>query len=48
MTPPGSPTSVMFGKGFTTAAPGSVQGTFLVVDDVEAARADLIRRGVET
>ena len=47
MTPPGSPTSVMFGKGFTTAAPGSLQGTFLVVDDVEAARAALIARGAE-
>ena len=39
MTPPGSPCSVMFGKGFTSAVPGSVQGTFLVVDDLEAARA---------
>jgi catechol 2,3-dioxygenase-like lactoylglutathione lyase family enzyme len=47
MTPPGSPTSVMFGKGFTTAVPGSLQGTFLVVDDVAAARADLTRRGVD-
>jgi catechol 2,3-dioxygenase-like lactoylglutathione lyase family enzyme len=47
MTPPGSACSVMFGKGFTTAAPGSVQGTFLVVDDLEAARAQLIGRGVE-
>ena len=46
MTPPGSPCSVMFGKGFTSAMPGSVQGTFLVVDDVEAARAELIRHGV--
>jgi catechol 2,3-dioxygenase-like lactoylglutathione lyase family enzyme len=46
MTPPGSQCSVMFGKGFTTAVPGSVQGTFLVVDDVEAARAELIARGV--
>ena len=46
MTPPGSPCSVMFGKGFTPAAPGSVQGTFLVVDDVEAARTELIGRGV--
>ena len=45
MTPPGSPCSVMFGKGFTTAVPGSMQGTFLVVPDVEAARADLIGRG---
>jgi len=47
MTPPGSPCSVMFGKGFTTAAPGSVQGTFLVVDDVEAARAELVGHGVD-
>lgn len=48
MTPPGSRSSVMFGKGLTTAVPGSVQGTFLVVDDVEAARADLVGRGVDT
>jgi catechol 2,3-dioxygenase-like lactoylglutathione lyase family enzyme len=47
MTPPGSPTSVMFGKGFRTAAPGSLQGTFLVVDDVAKARAELIGRGVD-
>lgn len=47
MTPPGSPTSVMFGKGFTTAAPGSVNGAFLVVNDVQEARAELARRGVE-
>ena len=47
MTPPGSPCSVMFGKGFTTAVPGSVQGTFLVVDDVEAARAELVGHGVD-
>ena len=46
MTPPGSPCSVMFGKGFTTAVPGSVQGSILVVDDVEAARAELGARGV--
>jgi catechol 2,3-dioxygenase-like lactoylglutathione lyase family enzyme len=46
MTPPGSPCSVMFGKGFTTAVPGSVQGTFLVVDDIRAARAELSARGV--
>ena len=37
----------MFGKGFTTAVPGSVQGTFLVVDNVEAARAELIGHGVD-
>jgi len=47
MTPPGSPCSVMFGKGFTTAVPGSVEGTFLVVDDIEAARAELIGHGVD-
>ena len=47
LTPPGSPCSVIFGKGFTAAVPGSVQGTFLVVDDVKAARAALIGRGVE-
>ena len=47
MTPPGSPCSVMFGKGFTPAVPGSVQGTFLVVDDLEAARAQLAGVGVE-
>lgn len=47
MTPPGSPCSVMFGKGFTNAAPGSVQGTFLVVDNVAAARTELIGRGVD-
>ena len=47
MTPPGSPCSVMFGKGFTPAVPGSAQGTFLVVDDLDAARAQLIGRGVE-
>ena len=47
MTPPGSPCSVMFGKGFTSEVPGSVQGTFLVVDDLEAARATLIGQGVD-
>jgi catechol 2,3-dioxygenase-like lactoylglutathione lyase family enzyme len=47
LTPPGSPCSVMFGKGFTTAAPGSLQGTFLVVEDLEAARAELIRHGAD-
>jgi catechol 2,3-dioxygenase-like lactoylglutathione lyase family enzyme len=47
MTPPGSPCSVHFGKGITTAAPGSVKGTYLIVDDIEAARADLSRRGAD-
>ncbi|HKW47972.1 MAG TPA: VOC family protein [Gemmatimonadaceae bacterium] len=47
LTPPGSPCSVIFGKGFTTAVPGSVQGNFLVVDDIEAARADLAAHGAK-
>jgi catechol 2,3-dioxygenase-like lactoylglutathione lyase family enzyme len=47
LTPPGSPGSIIFGKGVTTAVPGSVQGTFLIVDDVEAARAELIKRGAD-
>src|SRR5262245_52953037 len=44
LTPPGSPCSIHLG---TTAPPGSAQGLFLVVDDIEAARADLIRKGVD-
>jgi catechol 2,3-dioxygenase-like lactoylglutathione lyase family enzyme len=47
MTPPGSQTSVHFGKGITAAAPGSVKGTYLVVEDVPAARADLIAKGAD-
>ena len=46
-TPPGSPASIHFGKGVTSAAPGSAQGLFLVVSDIEAARAELIGRGVD-
>ena len=45
LTPPGSPCSIQFGKGITTAAPGTVQGTYLVVDDLESARAALLGRG---
>ena len=47
LTPPGSPCSIIFGKGVTTAVPGSVQGPFLIVDDIEAARAELIGHGVD-
>ena len=47
LTPPGSPCSIIFGKGVTTALPGSAQGLFLIVDDIEAARADLIGHGVD-
>jgi catechol 2,3-dioxygenase-like lactoylglutathione lyase family enzyme len=46
-TPPGSPASIQFGTRMTTAAPGSAQNTYLVVSDVEAARSDLLARGVE-
>ncbi|HEY5806764.1 MAG TPA: VOC family protein [Povalibacter sp.] len=46
-TPPGSPCSIHFGKGVTPAEPGSARGLFLVVSDIEAARADLIDRGIE-
>lgn len=46
-TPPGSPCSIMFGKGITTAAPGSTQGMFLIVSDIAAARVDLVGRGVD-
>jgi catechol 2,3-dioxygenase-like lactoylglutathione lyase family enzyme len=45
-TPPHSACSIQFGKGGTSAEPGSAQMTFLVVDDIDAARADLIGRGV--
>ena len=47
MTPPGSACSITIGKGITDAAPGSVRGTHLVVSDIEAARVELIDRGVE-
>ena len=46
VTPPGSACSLTFGKGITDAAPGSYRGTHLVVNDIEAARADLTGRGV--
>jgi len=46
-TPPGSGCSVIFGKNVTAAAPGSAQGLYLVVSDIEAARDELLRRGVE-
>ncbi len=47
MTPPGSGCSIQFGKGISTATPGSVQGLYLVVSDIDAARAELIGHGVE-
>ena len=45
-TPPGSGTSIHFGKGLTSAEPGSGGGVFLVVSDIDKARADLHKRGV--
>jgi catechol 2,3-dioxygenase-like lactoylglutathione lyase family enzyme len=46
-TPPGSEASIHIGKGITSAAPGSVQNLYLIVSDIEKARADLIARGAE-
>jgi predicted enzyme related to lactoylglutathione lyase len=47
LTPRGSACSIALGKGITSAAPGSVQGLQLVVADINAARAELVGRGVE-
>jgi predicted enzyme related to lactoylglutathione lyase len=46
-TPPHSPCSIQFGKGGTAATPGSAAGMILVVKDIEAARDDLVSRGVD-
>ena len=47
LTPPGSACSIALGTGIVDTAPGSVRGLQLVVPDVEAARAQLVERGVE-
>ena len=47
LTPPGSDCSVIFGIGVTSAAPGSAEGLQLVVDDIEAARAELAGGGAD-
>jgi len=47
LTPPGSECSVQFGTNITSAAPGSAQGLYLIVSDIEAARAELAARGAE-
>ncbi len=47
LTPPGSECSIIFGKGITSARPGSIGHLVLVVDDVDDARDDLIARGVD-
>jgi catechol 2,3-dioxygenase-like lactoylglutathione lyase family enzyme len=46
-TPPGSGCSVQFGTNMTSAAPGSCQGLYLIVSDIEAAREALVAHGVE-
>jgi catechol 2,3-dioxygenase-like lactoylglutathione lyase family enzyme len=46
-TPPGSEASIHFGKGITSAAPGSLQNLYLVVSDIEKACADLVKRGID-
>ncbi len=46
-TPPHSACSIQFGKGSTTAQPGSAQAMILTVKDIDAARQDLVSRGVD-
>jgi catechol 2,3-dioxygenase-like lactoylglutathione lyase family enzyme len=46
-TPPGSGCSIQFGTNLTSAAPGSADGLYLIVSDIEAARDDLVARGIE-
>jgi catechol 2,3-dioxygenase-like lactoylglutathione lyase family enzyme len=47
LTPPGSECSIQFGTGLTSAAPGSAQDLYLVVSDIESARAELVASGAE-
>lgn len=46
-TPPGADCSIQFGARMTTSAPGSAQGLYLVVSDIQAAREDLLAHGVD-
>jgi catechol 2,3-dioxygenase-like lactoylglutathione lyase family enzyme len=46
-TPPGSEASIIFGKGVTSTRPGSIDRLVLAVDDIDAARSELLSRGVE-
>lgn len=46
LTPPGSAASIQFGMGLTDAPPGSLEGLYLVVPDIEGCRAELTDRGV--
>jgi predicted enzyme related to lactoylglutathione lyase len=48
LTPPGSACSIALGKGIVDTAPGSVAGLQLVVEDIDAARSELVERGVDT
>jgi catechol 2,3-dioxygenase-like lactoylglutathione lyase family enzyme len=47
LTPPGSACSIVIGNGIVDTEPGSVQGMQMTVPDIEAARAELVGRGVE-
>ena len=47
LTPPGSQASITFGKGVTTAVPGSFQDLMLIVEDIDAARDELVSHGVD-
>jgi catechol 2,3-dioxygenase-like lactoylglutathione lyase family enzyme len=47
LTPPGSPASIIFGKGIREKVPGSAERLVLVVQNIDAARADLVVRGVD-
>jgi predicted enzyme related to lactoylglutathione lyase len=47
LTPPGSACSIAIGKGIVDTEPGSVQGMQMTVPDIEAARAELVERGVQ-
>ncbi len=47
LTPPGSPCSVQFGSGITSAEPGTAEGLYLIVSDIEAARDQLLSRGAD-
>ena len=47
LTPPGSQASILFGKGVTSAPPGSIDRLVLAVHDIDATRADLLAHGVE-
>ena len=47
LTPPGSACSISIGQGISQAVPGSVQGLHLIVADIDAARAELVERGVD-